>query len=63
MQSYEMGGRGSVLAIKQQEGGGNPAQESMPRLRPHVGIISTGRDQLVTALAKLGKQSSDILVG
>lgn len=54
------------MVIKQEEGKGvgeKPAQKSVPRLRPHVGIISTGRDQLVTTVAKLGKQSSDILVG
>lgn len=34
----------------------------MPKLRPHVGIIIAGRDQLVTVLAKWGKQSSDISV-
>lgn len=50
-----------MLVIKQ-VGRGGPFQESMPRLRPHVGIISTSRGQLVTALAKPGKQSSDILV-
>lgn len=52
-----------MLVIKQEEGRwGEPFQESLPRLRPHVGVVSTGRGQLVTALAKPGKQSSNILV-
>lgn len=52
-----------MVVIKQGEGRwGESFQESMPRLRPHVGIISTGRGQLVTELANPGKQSSNILV-
>ena len=58
-------GRGEELgwSLNKKKEVGEPAQESMPRLRPHVGIISAVRGHLVTALAKLGKQSSDILVG
>lgn len=48
-----------MLVIKQ-DNKPQPAQDSMPRLRPHVGITSSGRGHLVTALAKPGTQSSDI---
>lgn len=51
-----------MLVVKQEEGG-EIAPESMPRCRPHLGTISTGRGQLVTAVAKPGKGSSSSDVG
>lgn len=39
------------MLVIEQEGGGT-APESIPRCRPHVGTISTGRSQLFRAVAK-----------
>lgn len=47
-----VGRRNMCLSLNKKEKRRKPAWESMPRLRPHVGFISTSKGQLVTALAK-----------
>lgn len=56
------GGRGNLCWSLNKKVGGI-APESIPRCRPHVGTISTGRSQLFRAVAKPRTQSGDIWEG